>query len=97
VLIAPAPDFTEELMWKGFSPEVKQEIETKGVCCGHRNMANPIPITRALIEEGRNHLLLGRAIEVGCPVRILQARRTRTCRGNMPSRWRTGCPATTWC
>ena len=32
----------------------------------------PYPITRALIEEGRNHLLLGSAIEVGCPVRILQ-------------------------
>ena len=31
VLIAPAPDFTEELMWKGFSPEIRQEIETKGV------------------------------------------------------------------
>src|SRR5579864_9790931 len=28
VLIAPAPDFTEELMWKNFSPEVKNEIET---------------------------------------------------------------------
>src|ERR1700674_283236 len=31
VLIAPAPDFTEQLMWNGFSPEVKNEIETKGV------------------------------------------------------------------
>src|ERR1700710_1845190 len=30
VLIAPAPDFTEELMWKGFSPQVKQGIQTKG-------------------------------------------------------------------
>src|SRR3984957_6428676 len=30
VLIAPAPDFTEELMWKGFSPQARQEIETKG-------------------------------------------------------------------
>src|ERR1019366_6161861 len=28
VLIAPAPDFTEELMWKGFSPQARQEIET---------------------------------------------------------------------
>src|SRR5690349_12917160 len=27
VLIAPAPDFTEELMWKGFSPEIRREIE----------------------------------------------------------------------
>jgi len=32
------------------------------------------PITRALIEEGRNHLLLGGTIDVGCPVRILQWR-----------------------
>src|SRR3954466_4213593 len=31
VLIAPAPDFTEELMWKTFSPEVRAEIENKGV------------------------------------------------------------------
>src|ERR1700680_1587855 len=31
VLIAPAPDFTEALMWKGFSPEVQKKIETAGV------------------------------------------------------------------
>src|SRR5712675_657287 len=31
VLIAPAPDFTEVLMWNGFSPEVRKEIQTKGV------------------------------------------------------------------
>jgi pimeloyl-ACP methyl ester carboxylesterase len=72
VLIAPAPDFTEELMWKGFSPEVREEIETKGVWLRPSQYGEPYPITRALIEEGRNHLLLGSAIEVGCPVRILQ-------------------------
>jgi pimeloyl-ACP methyl ester carboxylesterase len=72
VLIAPAPDFTEELMWKGFSPEVREEIETNGVWLRPSQYGEPYPITRALIEEGRNHLLLGRAIEVGCPVRILQ-------------------------
>jgi pimeloyl-ACP methyl ester carboxylesterase len=72
VLIAPAPDFTEELMWKGFSPEVRQEIETKGVWLRPSQYGEPYPITRALIEEGRNHLLLGSTIEVGCPVRILQ-------------------------
>jgi pimeloyl-ACP methyl ester carboxylesterase len=74
VLIAPAPDFTEELMWKGLSPDIRREIETKGVWlrpsqCGD---GTPYPITRDLIEEGRNHLLLGGSIEVGCPVRILQ-------------------------
>jgi pimeloyl-ACP methyl ester carboxylesterase len=72
VLIAPAPDFTEELMWKGFSPQVRQEIETRGVWLRPSEYGDPYPITRNLIEEGRSHLLLGRAIEVGCPVRILQ-------------------------
>jgi len=74
VLIAPAPDFTEELMWKGFSPEIRREIETKGVWMrpSEYGDGSPYPITRALIEEGRNHLLLGGSIEVGCPVRILQ-------------------------
>ena len=74
VLIAPAPDFTEELMWKGFPPDVRREIETKGVWLRPSEYGDgtPYPITRALIEEGRNHLLLGGSIEVGCPVRILQ-------------------------
>jgi pimeloyl-ACP methyl ester carboxylesterase len=72
VLIAPAPDFTEALMWNAFSPEVKKEIETNGVWLRPSQYCEPYPITRALIEEGRNHLLLGSAIEVGCPVRILQ-------------------------
>lgn len=74
VLIAPAPDFTEQLMWNGFSDEIREEIRTKGVWMrpSEYDDGTPYPITRALIEEGRNHLLLGSAIEVGCPVRILQ-------------------------
>jgi pimeloyl-ACP methyl ester carboxylesterase len=72
VLIAPAPDFTEELMWKGFSAKARRDIETKGVWLRPSEYGEPYPITRTLIEEGRNHLLLGSAIEVGCPVRILQ-------------------------
>jgi pimeloyl-ACP methyl ester carboxylesterase len=72
VLIAPAPDFTEQLMWNGFSPEIRQEIQTKGVWLRPSQYGDPYPITRALIEEGRNHLLLGSAIKAGCPVRILQ-------------------------
>jgi pimeloyl-ACP methyl ester carboxylesterase len=74
VLIAPAPDFTEELMWKKFSPEVKQQIETKGFWLrpSEYGDGSPYPITRNLIEEGRNHLVLGSAIDLGCPVRILQ-------------------------
>ena len=72
VLIAPAPDFTEVLMWNGFAPEVRDEIMTRGVWHRPSEYGDPYPITRALIEEGRNHLLLGSKIEIGCPVRILQ-------------------------
>ena len=74
VLIAPAPDFTEQLMWNQFTPEIQQEIQTKGVWMRPSQYGDgaPYPITRALIDDGRNHLLLGSAIEVGCPVRILQ-------------------------
>jgi len=72
VLIAPAPDFTEELMWKNFSPEIKKQIETTGVWHRTSDYGDPYPITRNLIEEGRKHLVLGGTIQTGCPVRILQ-------------------------
>ena len=72
-LIAPAVDFTEELMWKKFPPKVKHEIETAGSWQRPSQYdGEGYPITRELIEEGRNHLLLGGLVETGCPVRILQ-------------------------
>jgi pimeloyl-ACP methyl ester carboxylesterase len=72
VLIAPAVDFTEVLMWQRFPPKVQGEIDHKGVWHRPSDYGEPYPITRALIEEGRKHLLLGGMIETGCPVRILQ-------------------------
>jgi pimeloyl-ACP methyl ester carboxylesterase len=73
VLIAPAVDFTEELMWKRFPDDIRRAIEEKG--SWERPSAygeEPYPITRGLIEEGRKHLLFGDMVEPGCPVRILQ-------------------------
>ncbi len=72
ILIAPAPDFTEDLMWASFSPEIKAEIESKGVWRRPSDYGDPQPITRQLIEDGRNHLVLRSTIDTGCPVRILQ-------------------------
>ena len=74
VLIAPAVDFTEVLMWQRFPDEIKREIEDKGFWLRPSEYAEtPYPITRGLIEEGRRHLMLGSGmIETGCPVRILQ-------------------------
>jgi pimeloyl-ACP methyl ester carboxylesterase len=73
VLVAPAVDFTESLMWNRFSPEIRHEIETAGVW--HRPSdysSEPYAITRKLIEEGRVHLLLEATIRTFCPVHILQ-------------------------
>ena len=73
VLIAPAVDFTEELMWKRFPTATKRQIEQTGVWNRPSMYSEePYPITRGLIEDGRRHLLLGELIETGCPVRILQ-------------------------
>ena len=73
VLIAPAVDFTEELMWKRFPVDVKRAIEESGSWMRPSAYGEePYPITRGLIEDGRKHLLLGDMIETGCPVRILQ-------------------------
>jgi pimeloyl-ACP methyl ester carboxylesterase len=73
VLIAPAVDFTEELMWKRFTPEIKSELDAKGFWERPSEYSpDPYIVTKQLIEEGRDHLLLGGMIETGCPVRILQ-------------------------
>jgi pimeloyl-ACP methyl ester carboxylesterase len=73
VLVAPAVDFTERLMWDRFSPPVREAINKDGAAvipsehdpAGYR-------ITREFIEDGRRHLLLGNTIPVLCPVHILQ-------------------------
>jgi pimeloyl-ACP methyl ester carboxylesterase len=73
VLIAPAVDFTEALMWNRFPEEIKREIEATGVWKRPSQYSDqPYLITKGLIADGRRHLLLGGLIETGCPVRILQ-------------------------
>ncbi|MEQ8268536.1 MAG: alpha/beta hydrolase [Parvibaculum sp.] len=73
VLIAPAPDFTEELMWKGFPDEIKAALAREGIYREPSDYADePYEITMRLIEDGRNHLLLGKPIPLDMPVRILQ-------------------------
>lgn len=73
VLIAPAVDFTEELMWKRMPPDIQKKITEDGLWV-RPSAYDPAgyAITRALIDDGRKHLLLGGMIETGCPVRILQ-------------------------
>lgn len=73
VLIAPAVDFTEILMWQRMPEEIRREILEKGVYLRPSDYDDrPYPITRSLIEDGRRHLLFTTPIETGCPVHILQ-------------------------
>lgn len=74
VLIAPAVDFTEELMWKQrFSDEIRTAILEEGRWEQPSAYSDaPYVITRKLIEDGRRHLLLGKPLHPGCPVTILQ-------------------------
>lgn len=73
VLIAPAVDFTERLMWASMPEDVKATIERDGVWLRPSEYSpDPYPITKRLIEDGRSHLMLDGTIETGCPVHILQ-------------------------
>jgi pimeloyl-ACP methyl ester carboxylesterase len=72
ILIAPAVDMTDILMWQEFSPAARETITREGIWHRPSAYGDPYPITRSLIEDGRAHLMLGGAIKVGCPVLILQ-------------------------
>jgi pimeloyl-ACP methyl ester carboxylesterase len=75
VLIAPAHDMTETLIWNRLPDEAKATIGRDGVYYQPSAYAEPYPITRHLIEEGRAHLLEGNGFDPLCPVRILQGMR----------------------
>ena len=70
--IAAAPDFTEALMWKGFTSEQREAIERDGRLEIPSEYGEPMIISRALIEDGRTHLLMGGSLAIHAPVRLLQ-------------------------
>jgi pimeloyl-ACP methyl ester carboxylesterase len=72
ILIAPAPDFTEKLMWPEFSAKAQAEIMEQGFTLRPSDYDEPYTITRALIEDGRQWQVLDKPIGFDGPVRILQ-------------------------
>ena len=69
--IAPALDFTERLIRSALTPELAAKLARDGMIEAPSDYGGPYPITRALIEEGRRHLLLDRPIDLAMPVRLL--------------------------
>ncbi len=70
--IAAAPDFTEDSMWAEFSPDQRRELAEKGqVALPSDYSDDPYVITRKLIEDGRNALVLRDPLPLPFPVRLL--------------------------
>jgi len=73
LLIAPAPDFTHKLMEPRFSGDQIKELNEKGFISEPSEYSDePNVITRRLIEDGRENLVMEGVINTGCPVAILQ-------------------------
>ena len=75
VLIAPAWDMTERLMWAQMSNDAKATLARDGVLNEPYLYGDPYPITKRLIEEGRKHLIGTGPLDLDLPVRILQGMR----------------------
>jgi pimeloyl-ACP methyl ester carboxylesterase len=70
--IAAAPDATEDLMWQRMPFDLREDVITKGaVRLPSKYSEQGYLITRKLIEEARDHLVMRRPIEIDCPVRLL--------------------------
>lgn len=74
VLINPAPDFTERLMWPGLADHERQAILRDGEVVISEDGLGDYVLTRAMFEEGRDWLLLDAPMAIAAPVHIFQGR-----------------------
>ena len=71
ILIAPALDMTENLMWKKFSLKEKKLIKSQGFIERYvEGYDSSYRITKKLIDDGRKHLILKDKINLNIPIRI---------------------------
>ncbi len=69
--IAPAPDFTEDLIWSTLGNDQRLELLDSGRLRLPSEYDEPTEITLQLIDEGRRHLLLRGKVPLSCPVRLI--------------------------
>ncbi|PHS79386.1 MAG: alpha/beta hydrolase [Rhodospirillaceae bacterium] len=72
--VAAAPDFTEDLMWSDLNAAQRAELNAKGKVClpCDYDPGEPYVITKKLIEDGKNNLLLRGPLNINIPVRLIQ-------------------------
>jgi len=74
--IASAPDFTDELMWKKFPRNIKNEINKKGII-EFKNEYGPYIITKKLIKNGKKNKILKKIKKFKIPVTLLHGSKDR--------------------
>lgn len=72
VTIAAAPDFTEDGFWASFTDAQRADVMTRGFHDLPSEYGEPYRVTRRLIEDGREHLVLRSPLPLPFPVRCLQ-------------------------
>lgn len=72
VTIAAAPDFTEDGYWASFSDAQKAALDSVGHVELPSDYMEPYIITKRMIEDGRQQLVLRDTLELPFPVRFLQ-------------------------
>ena len=85
VTVAAAPDFTEDGYWAGFSEAERRTLMEEGSVAVPSEYGEPLRITRALIERGRDVLVLRAPLALPMPVRFLQG----TADADVPAHWAT--------
>jgi pimeloyl-ACP methyl ester carboxylesterase len=73
--IAAAPDFTEDLMWASMLPAARAALARDGMLHVPSEYGGEQIITRGLIEDGRQRLLMRGPIALDCPMRLLHGQR----------------------
>ncbi|MEO0752975.1 MAG: alpha/beta hydrolase [Pseudomonadota bacterium] len=72
VTIAAAPDFTEDSMWARFDADQRAALLSDGQIALPSDYDDPYIITKRLIEDGRDNLVLRDPLKLPFPVRFLQ-------------------------
>lgn len=83
VTIAAAPDFTERGFWASFSAEQRRVLAYEGHVALPSEYGEPLILTRRLIEDGRQQLVLDRPLDLPFPVRMLHG----TADDDVPVSW----------
>jgi pimeloyl-ACP methyl ester carboxylesterase len=70
--VAAAPDFTEDSMWAGMDAAQRARLLAEGrLETPSEYSPEPYVITRRLIEDGRDQLVLRAPLKLACPLRLL--------------------------